>query len=368
LLPRTKRNAPPQTTTHENYPSTRTRHTHSSPPLLSPDSQVPLLGQRAGLREWGARRSLHTRYACIFYQMTVASGQSPFEAVSFSCHYIFALPACDAICFRGVPFHGLWPYVSAKLTFRSITSLQEHGRASNVDSKKEKNETSPSMEKARLQDAQTLREANEGDLRSQPLIFPFEILRSDVCGPMDTHSLGESPYFAIFIDDNTRWCELQFLRQKSDLFEAFCEVKALLENRSGCKLMSLQSDDGGEYCSERMKQYLTENGITHRLTVPRTPEQDGIAERKNTTLLEMARCKMIQSKVPMSFWAEVVKTANYIRNRCPPRSLNGKSPFHPMNANLILEGYIVLLLDTQKLLRLLELSWKEIVTSALQET
>uniref|UniRef100_A0A5S6QJ23 Integrase catalytic domain-containing protein n=1 Tax=Trichuris muris TaxID=70415 RepID=A0A5S6QJ23_TRIMR len=155
----------------------------------------------------------------------------------------------------------------------------------------------------------------------------LEILYSDVCGPMSMRSLGGSLYFATFIDDHTRWCEVRFLREKSDLFSAFCEVKALLEKRSGCKLLSLQSENGGEYCSAQMEQYLTENGITHRLSVPRTPQQNGVAERKNRTLVEMARCMMIQSKVPMSFWAEAVSTANHIRNRCPSRSLNGKSPF-----------------------------------------
>ncbi|KFD64093.1 hypothetical protein M514_23803 [Trichuris suis] len=98
---------------------------------------------------------------------------------------------------------------------------------------------------------------------------PLEILYSDVCGPMNTRSLGGSLYFATFIDDHTRWCEVRFLREKSDLFDAFCEVKALLERRSGCKLLSLQFDNGEEYCSTQMEQYLTENGITHRLSVPK---------------------------------------------------------------------------------------------------
>uniref|UniRef100_A0A5S6Q6J3 Integrase catalytic domain-containing protein n=1 Tax=Trichuris muris TaxID=70415 RepID=A0A5S6Q6J3_TRIMR len=144
---------------------------------------------------------------------------------------------------------------------------------------------------------------------------------------MNTRSLGGSLYFATFIDDHTRWCEVRFLREKSDLFSAFCEVKALSEKRSGCKLLSLQSDNGGEYCSAQMEQYLTENGIKHRLSVPRTPQQNGVAERKNRTLVKMARCMMIQSRVPISFWAEAVSTANHIRNRCPSQNLNGKSPF-----------------------------------------
>ncbi|KFD64701.1 hypothetical protein M514_23159 [Trichuris suis] len=126
---------------------------------------------------------------------------------------------------------------------------------------------------------------------------------------------------------NSCYHRSSMFKQKSDLFNAFCEVKALLERRSGCKLLNLQSDNGGEYCSTQMELYLTENGITHRLSVPTTPQQNGVDERKNRTLVEMARCMIIQSKDPISFWAEAISTANHIRNRCPSRSLNGKSPF-----------------------------------------
>ena len=72
--------------------------------------------------------------------------------------------------------------------------------------------------------------------------------------------------------------------------------------------------------------FLNQNGIKRRLTVPYTPQQNGVAERKNQTLVEMARCMIIQSGLPSSFCAEAIRTANYIRNRCVTTSLSKKTP------------------------------------------
>jgi len=76
-----------------------------------------------------------------------------------------------------------------------------------------------------------------------------------------------------------------------------------------------------------MDALFKERGIRRRLTVPHTPEQNGIAERKNRTLVEAARCMMIQSGLPPSFWAEAISTANYIKNRCTTKSLVAGTPF-----------------------------------------
>lgn len=72
---------------------------------------------------------------------------------------------------------------------------------------------------------------------------------------------------------------------------------------------------------------LKERGIKRHLTVPYNPEQNRISERKNRTLMETARCLLIESGLPPSFWAEAINTATYIRNRCPSRTLDGKTPY-----------------------------------------
>lgn len=144
---------------------------------------------------------------------------------------------------------------------------------------------------------------------------------------MSTESLGKSRYVITFIDNATRWCEVYFIRHKSEALEKFKEYNAMMENKSGRKIKYLQTDNGTEYINREFENYLRTNGIQRRLSVPYCPAQNGIAERKNRTLLETARCLLIQAGLPTRFWAEAMLTANYIRNRCPSRSINQKSPF-----------------------------------------
>lgn len=89
----------------------------------------------------------------------------------------------------------------------------------------------------------------------------------------------------------------------------------------------IQSDRGGEYINRNFDEFLKRRGITRRLIVPHNPEQNGTAERKNRTLVEMARCLLIESGLPKIFWAEAVNMSNYLRNRSPTASLGGKTPF-----------------------------------------
>jgi hypothetical protein len=155
----------------------------------------------------------------------------------------------------------------------------------------------------------------------------LEIIHSDLCGPVRIESKGGGRYFAVFIDDYSRWCEIYILKNKSEIFEAFKTYKATVENFTGFKIKSLQSDNALEYMSNDFEKFLQTNGIKRRLTVPHTPQQNGVAERKNRTLVEMARCLLMQSNLPPSFWAEAINTANYIRNRVPSSSLKGETPF-----------------------------------------
>lgn len=155
----------------------------------------------------------------------------------------------------------------------------------------------------------------------------LEIIHTDVCGPMRCQSLGKAKYFATFIDDASRWCEVRFLRTKNEVFEAFKEIKAMFENQKGRKIKFLQSDNGTEYINGKFDSYLKNAGITRRLTVPHHPQQNGVSERKNRTLMSTARCLLIQAGLPDYMWAEAVNTANYLRNRCPTSSLDGKTPY-----------------------------------------
>ena len=106
------------------------------------------------------------------------------------------------------------------------------------------------------------------------------------------------------------------------MLEAFKKYKNEVETQSGCCIKYLQSDNGREFCNHKFDDFLVSQGIQRRLTVPYTPEQNGIAKRRNRTLVQIPRCILIESGLSESFWAEAVGTANYIRNRCPTRALS----------------------------------------------
>jgi hypothetical protein len=147
----------------------------------------------------------------------------------------------------------------------------------------------------------------------------LELVHTDVCGPMRVNSLAGSRYFVTFIDDKSRWCEVFFMKKKSEVIEKFKEYKCLVEKKTERKIKTVRSDNGTEYTSHYLEDFLKQEGIRHELTVEYTPQQNGVAERKNRSLVETARCLMIQSRLSASFWAEAILTANHIRNRCSGR-------------------------------------------------
>lgn len=154
----------------------------------------------------------------------------------------------------------------------------------------------------------------------------LELVHSDVCGPMSNPSLSDNKYFILFIDDFTRMTWVYFLKQKSEVFSVFKKFKALVEAQSGCKLKTLRTDNGKEYTSGDFNQFCEDLGIQHQLTVSYSPQQNGVSERKNRSVLEMARCMIFEKKMPKFFLAEAVNTAVYLQNRLPTRAVNGMTP------------------------------------------
>lgn len=148
----------------------------------------------------------------------------------------------------------------------------------------------------------------------------LEIVHTDVCGPMQTDSLDGSRYFLLFVDDFTRMSWVYFLKQKSEVFLMFKKFKALVENQSGCKIKRLRSDGGGEYTSREFNKFCQECGIERQVTVPYSPQQNGVAERKNRSLMEMARTMITDQGLPYKFWAEAVYTSAYLQNRLPTKA------------------------------------------------
>ena len=158
-------------------------------------------------------------------------------------------------------------------------------------------------------------------------VEPLGLVHSDVCGKISTESLSGAEYFLTFIDDTTRYVWVYVLKRKDQVFERFLEWKALVEKSTGRKLKALRTDNGGEYTSTEFETYLKKEGVRHELTVPKTPEQNGVAERMNRTLVETTRSMLGYSKLPHKFWAEALSTAVYLRNRSPTKAVEAMTPF-----------------------------------------
>ena len=156
----------------------------------------------------------------------------------------------------------------------------------------------------------------------------LELIHSDMCGPMKVESIGMKLYFVTFIDDFSRKISVKFLRKKSEYLTVFKEFKTASELETGYKIKIIRTDNAKELVSTDFESFLKDQGIKHQLTVPYTPEQNGVAERMNRTLVEMARCLMIEGNLPEMLWAELIHTSAYIRNICPTNMNNDKTPIH----------------------------------------
>ena len=115
-------------------------------------------------------------------------------------------------------------------------------------------------------------------------------------------------------------------KKKSEAFDRFKEFKALVENQTKKKIKVLRTDNGGEFCSKEFEEFCKKCGIARQKTTPYTPQQNGVAERMNKTLMERARSMLSGVGLGQEFWAEAVETACYLVNRSPSSVLEDKTP------------------------------------------
>ncbi|CAD7091660.1 unnamed protein product [Hermetia illucens] len=157
---------------------------------------------------------------------------------------------------------------------------------------------------------------------------PSFIIHSDVCGPISPTAINNKNYFVLFVDEYTHYCVSYTIAHKSDVFLVFKDFVAKSEAHFDLKVVNLYSDNGGEYLSNEMKDYCCEKGITYHLTVPRTPQLNGVSERMVRTITEKARSMIISACMDKIFWGDAVLTATYLINITPTRALKQtKTPY-----------------------------------------
>ena len=160
---------------------------------------------------------------------------------------------------------------------------------------------------------------------------PLGLIHVDLCGPINPVSVSGNKYFMLLVDDCTRWCSVYMLKSKDEAVEAFVKFKAQVENNCSDKIKVLRSDRGGEFLNGIFQRICDQAGIKRQFTAPYTPQQNGVVERKNRTVMEMTRALMKSMKIPGRFWAEAVRHAVYLLNRLPTKAMGYRTPYEAWN-------------------------------------
>lgn len=116
------------------------------------------------------------------------------------------------------------------------------------------------------------------------------------------------------------------MQKKNQMFSKFCEFKALVEKYTGKKVKALRSDNGGEYISNEFKKFCAKKGIQRELIAPHKPQQYGVAERKNRTIVGAAGAMLYDQGLPLHLWAEACNTAVFVQNHSPHLILGMSTP------------------------------------------
>ena len=154
----------------------------------------------------------------------------------------------------------------------------------------------------------------------------LELIHADICGPIDPISNSGKRYILCFIDDYSRKVWVYLLLEKSEALECFKSFKKMVEKEAERSIKCLRTDRGGEFVSSNFKAFCEEEGIKRQLTTAYTPHQNGVAERKNRTVMNMVRCMLAAKKMPKTFWTEAVKWTFYLLNRCPTLAVKNVTP------------------------------------------
>lgn len=155
----------------------------------------------------------------------------------------------------------------------------------------------------------------------------LELVHGDLCGPVTPATPGGRRYFLLLVDDLSRYMWVMVLGSKGEAPDAIRRAQVAVEAESGRKLRVLRTDNGGEFTAAEFASYCADEGIQRHYSAPYSPQQNGVVERRNQTVVGMARALLKQRGMPAVFWGEAVLTAVYILNRSPTKALDGRTPY-----------------------------------------
>jgi len=159
-----------------------------------------------------------------------------------------------------------------------------------------------------------------------------EEIHSDLWGPARKATFGGRKYYVSFTDDWSRWTSVYLLKSKAETFESYKLYEAWVATQIGRAIKCLHSDRGGEYLSDEFIEHLDRKGTERKLAVHDTPQENGVAERLNRTLIERVRAMITASGLPQGLWGEALMHAVWLKNRTWTRALpRGETPFERLN-------------------------------------
>ncbi|GJY51708.1 retrovirus-related pol polyprotein from transposon TNT 1-94 [Tanacetum coccineum] len=160
------------------------------------------------------------------------------------------------------------------------------------------------------------------------------LLHMDLCGPMRVASINGKKYILVVVDDYSRFTWVKCLRSKDEAPDFIIKFLKMIQVRLKTPVRRIRTDNGIEFVNQTLREYYEKFGISHEISVARSPQQNGVVERRNRTLIEAARTMLIYAKAPLFLWAEAVATACYTQNRSIICLRHGKTPYELLHDKL----------------------------------
>lgn len=149
----------------------------------------------------------------------------------------------------------------------------------------------------------------------------------DICGTVGVETISGSKYFVLFKDEFSNYRHIYFIKTKDQAYDSLKKCVATIEADTNQKVKRLVSDRGSELTSKRTQEFLMNQGISHEVSAPFTPQQNGFIERDNRTVMEAARSMLFHKKLEEKLWGEAANTAIYLMNRVPNKNTGNATPF-----------------------------------------
>nr|GEY99774.1 retrovirus-related Pol polyprotein from transposon TNT 1-94 [Tanacetum cinerariifolium] len=160
------------------------------------------------------------------------------------------------------------------------------------------------------------------------------LLYMDMCRPMRVESVNGKKYILVIVNDYSQFTWVKCLRSKDEALDFIIKFLKMIQVRLKVPVRRMRTDNGTEFVNQTLYEYYEKVGISHETSVARSPQRNGVVERRNHTLTEASRTMLIYAQALLFLWAEVVATACYTQNRSIVRLRHGKTPYELLHNKL----------------------------------